>query len=266
MIAINSLRMEPHYRRAAFDTGLRRLGYKLAAPGARPSDRHDLLLVWNLSQPNEAQALDWESAGGTVLVCENGYIGKDEQGRQLYAISVHGHNGSGWYPVGIIDGRFERLGIELQPWRGDEGYILVCGQRGIGSRQMASPPGWEDRVARSLKGMGHGDFKLRRHPGRFTPETTLEDDLAGARLCLVWASASGVKALTQGVPVVYCAPHWVCADAATRGLETLATPLKSDALRRIAMHRMSYGQWSVAEIEAGEPFARIRAELGNATW
>jgi len=265
MFAVNTIRQEPHYRRAAFDTGLQKLGYTMVPVGARPKGRHDLLLVWNLNPPNEGHAIDWEGAGGSVLVCENGYLGKDANGHQLYAISVHGHNGSGWFPVGSED-RFARLGIELKPWRADAGYILVCGQRGIGSRQMASPPGWEDRVAKSLKGMGQSDLKLRRHPGRYTPETTLEQDLAGARLCLIWSSSSGVTALTQGVPVVYCAPHWICAGAATRGLETLSTLCASDESRSTAMRRMAYGQWTVAEIEAGEPFKAILAELEHATW
>lgn len=264
VIAINTIRTEPHYRHLAFNTGLEKLGYTLRV-GGRPKAKEDLLLLWNLHGPNETRGRDWEAQGGTVIVCENGYIGKDAGGLQLYAISVHGHNGSGWFPVGTDD-RFAALGIALQPWRAADGHILVCGQRGIGSRKMASPPNWEDGIVKQLATMGMRNVKVRRHPGQKPAATTLEQDLDGAALCMVWSSASGVKAMTLGVPVVYCAPHWICEAAASRGIESVAEPVRSDELRNIAMHHMSHGQWSVAEIETGEPFARILANLGSAKW
>lgn len=266
MIAINTIRVDPHYRRAAFDAGLTRLGYKMVTAG-QPKGPRDLMLLWNLHGGNETLAREWEAKDGTVLVCENSYAGKDEKGRQLYAISVHAHNGAGWFPVGTED-RFERLGIDLAPWRAAGGHTLVAGQRGIGSRAMASPPGWDDKMMQRLRELGHRNVKLRRHPGRTTPATTLEQDLEGASLCMIWSSASGVKALTMGIPVIYTAPHWICEGAATRGLETIGSPRRDDALRRIAMHRMSYGQWRVDEIEAGEPFRWIleHPTFGSQKW
>jgi hypothetical protein len=264
LIAVNTIRAEPHYRRAAFDAGLESAGYQLRA-GGEPKTRADVILLWNLHGGNELRAREWEAKGGTVLVCENGYIGRDAAGQQLYAIGVHGHNGSGWFPVGDDD-RFAPLGIQLAPWRESDGYILVCGQRGIGSRQMASPPQWEDRTRLTLKERGETAIHVRRHPGRQPPHTTLEEDLAGARACVVWSSASGVKALTLGIPVVYCAPHWICAGAAGQSLGMVNEPVRDDALRLSAMRRMAHAQWTVAEIEAGEPFRRILANIGSATW
>ena len=82
-------------------------------------------------------------------------------------------------------------------------------------------------------------------------------------MCYVWSSACGVKALTMGIPVVYAAPHWICAGAASRDL---AAPLMDDTARQHALHRMAHAQWSVSEIESGEPFARILAQIGDAKW
>lgn len=261
MFAVNTIRLEPHYRRSAFDAGLRRLGYNLVA-AAIPRSPQDLLVLWNRQGGHEAMARDWETNGGTVIVAENAYL--EPAKNSMYAISAHGHNGSGWFPMGTED-RFSALGVELQPWRTGE-QILVCGQRGIGSTTMASPQQWELRTARHLKAAGHANVRIRQHPGRSTPETTLEQDLTGAALCMVWSSASGVKALTMGVPVNYCAPHWICEWAAMRGADDLAAPMRDDTLRQVAMQRMAHGQWTVAEIEAGEPFARIMANIGQAKW
>lgn len=262
MIAVNTMRRDPHYRRDAFDAGLEACGYRLEQ-GGKPKSKEDLLVVWNRMSANEPQASAWEAAGGTVLVCENAYLQPVKWG--MYAISVHGHCGSGWFPVGDED-RFTTLGIGVEPWRTGGSYILVCGQRGIGSRAMASPPHWDTKTVPRVKAMGHKQVRMRQHPGRVKPKATLDEELAGASLCLIWSSACGVRALTMGVPVVHCAPHWICSSAARRGLEGLSVPLRDDEARRSALHRMSHGQWSVAEIESGEPFKRILARLGEAAW
>ena len=259
MKAAVHIREEPSYRSDAFRAGLVKVGYKLAPYFQRgvPSDPDDLLVLWNIHRDTEGPAAEWEAQGGTVLVCENGYIGKDEIGRQLYAISTHGHNGAGWFPVG--DGsRFAALGLQLEPWTTDEaGHILVCGQRGVGSREMASPPNWHTNAAARLRYSGR-EVRVRLHPGNKAPPPgtpTLTDALRGASACAIWSSSSGIKALLAGVPVLYDAPYWICSGAACRLDQH---PVRDDAARLEALQRMAWGQWRVAEIEAGEPFARMR--------
>lgn len=264
MIAINTIRSDPHYRRAAFDVGLMRAGYKLATKG-EPESKQDLLVLWNRQGALEGLADTWETRGGSVLVCENGYCGRDDQDRQLYAISVHGHNGSGFFPVGAED-RWSALGIDLAEPRAGGDYVLICGQRGIGSREMASPQQWDDKMVKRVRAMGHV-AKLRRHPGKLQPATTLEQDLAGAKLCLIWSSASGIKALSLGIPVAYSAPNWICEGAAGFGLSALEEGVVLDPATRLkALQRMAHAQWRVEEIESGEPFKRILARLGEARW
>lgn len=266
MRAVCTIRPEPHYRRQAFVEGLAAAGYEVGNFD-HPRDRNDILVIWNRQGAEELRADDWEKRGGTVLVCENGYMGRDEQGLQLYAISVHGHNGSGWFYVGEED-RFSKLGIELAPWVDNPaGHILVCAQRGIGSQRMASPPRWELQMHRHLLGMGERHVKIRQHPGKVKSATTLDEDLAGARACLIWSSASGLRALQLGVPVAFDAPFWVGSDcAAPRGLRGLSALIKDDAARLKAMHRAAWGQRTVAEIQSGEPFVTLREHLGEASW
>jgi hypothetical protein len=265
VIASIAIRTQPAYRRDAFEAGLKRAGYRIA-PGGRPERKEDLLLVWNRYGASEHLADSWESLGGTVLVCENGYAGKDELGRQFFAISVHGHNGSGWFPIGDED-RFAALGIELQAWREGGDYLLICGQRGIGTRLMASPPNWHSNVAARLA--KHYAVRVRPHPGRHAPATPLDGDLASAWGCAIWSSGSGVRALAMGVPVFYSAPFWICQAAGQRLPDTgtgMPLPLKDDSARLGAMRRMAWAQRSVAEIEAGEVFVRIRENVAAATW
>lgn len=264
MIAVCTLRQEPSYRRNAFVAGLVRCGYQIKSAGP-PKSREDLLVQWNRKPAEESSAAAWERMGGTVVVCENGYIGADPKGRQLYAISVHGHNGSGWFPVGVED-RFGALGVELKPWqRNDRGHYLICGQRGIGARNMASPPNWHRSIATKLQGRVDREIRVRDHPGNAAPKKPLIEDLDGCYACMIWSSSSGVKALTLGIPVLYAAPHWIAADAA-RPIAFVGNPKHNDDDRRAAMHKLSHGQWGVDEIETGEPFKRILAGLWDAKW
>lgn len=251
-LAVITIRKEPYYRREAIEKGLKRLGYTLANTG-QPHGRDDLLITWNLKKgAEERRAGEWERKGGTVLVFENGYLAK--QDKTYYAISTHGHNGSGWFPVGDDD-RFTPLGFDIKPIRTlmPEGEILVRGQRGIGSELMASPPQWAEKKVAKLKANGRKNVRLIPHPGNFKPKTAVEQDLARASHLYIWASAMGVRALVEGVPVTHDAPAWICMDWTRDGREE-------------SLRRMAHGQWHFNEIATGEPFARMAAHNWGPTW
>jgi len=247
--AVVTIRKEPAYRREAIESGLKRLGYTITHKPSVPKSRDDLLVLWNLKAGlEETQARQWEQRGGTVIVMENGYLQKVD--KSTYAVSTHGHNGAGWFPLGDED-RFTPLGFALKEMRYGDGYYLVCGQRGIGSSTMASPPRWAEKHAEKLKASGQA-VKLRLHPGNHAPKVPLLDDLKGAKHCCIWSSGSGVRALVEGVAVSHYAPHWIC-----EGWE---------GNRAQALQRMSHGQWRHEEIATGEPFARMAAAGWGPTW
>lgn len=270
MIALCQIRSQPHYRRYAFEEGLRRAGYFLVESGS-PKKPEDLLVIWNRYGAYDAMANTWERAGGTVLVCENGYIGRDELDRQYYAISVHGHNGSGWFPVGDED-RFAKLGIELEPYHPHGEHIIVRGQRGIGTLQMASPPNWHDEMGRTLRKVQKLPVKVIPHPGNVDPKPTHDEEMRKAEACVIWSSALGVRALTLGIRVFYDAPKWICEHAAQEvdvsigdriGHDPYSSAEIFDGARKTALHKMAWGQRTVAEIESGEPFVTIREHLSE---
>lgn len=253
--ALIMLRKDSHYRRESFELGLKRLGYEVVN-AARPGPEQ-VLVLWNRKPGNEENtARAYERSGGKVVIAENGYIGKDANGHQMYAMALNGHNGSGRWFIGDSN-RWEKLGIALQPWRepfGQQGYVLICAQRGIGSATMASPPGWHRKVFEEQRRFPIvGEMRTRLHPGHLPPKTTLEQDWAKARGLLIWSSSSGVKALVAGWPVCYAAPHWICQGAGTKYSAT--RPLAFfQGPREQAMARMAWAQWSLAEIADGTAF------------
>jgi hypothetical protein len=250
VIAIINIRQEPHYRRDAIVRGLQALGYKIVTAGL-PTGPDDLLVLWNKKAGRDEQQADqWEKQGGTVIVVENGYL--QHVDKSMYAISAHGHCGSGWFPIGDED-RFTPLGFGLRDWHDKpHGHWLVCGQRGIGSRLMASPAQWGEKTTATLKREGKL-VKFRPHPGNFVARTPLIEDLRTARVCVVWSSGAGVRALVEGIPVQTHAPRWICAGA-------------NEHTRERELQRMAHGQWRVEEVASGEPFARMKAMNWGPRW
>lgn len=240
-IAVVNIRKEPYYRRGSVEMGLKRLGYTVGSY-TRPLGKDSILVLWNKKRGAEEQAADrWEAQGGIVLVMENGYLSKVDKSH--YAISVHGHNGSGWFPVGTED-RFTPLGFPIKDWRKGGSEVLVRAQRGVGSVLMASPPQWAEKLVAKLKAR-KVNARLILHPGNFSPKVPPVIDMRNAIEMHIWCSAMGVLALTEGIPVKHHAPHWICAGAE----------------REVALRRMAHGQWRHEEIASGEPFARILDNL-----
>jgi hypothetical protein len=161
----------------------------------------DVLVIWNRYGRFAAEADRFEAAGCDVLVCENGYVGRDAEGRQYYAIALGGHNGAGRYYVGGAE-RWERLGIALKPWRTDGEHVLVCPQRGIGPPGVAMPRDWARDVVQRLGAFTGRRIVVRPHPGNRPPERSLSADLDGVWAMVVWSSNCATEALIEGVPAM----------------------------------------------------------------
>ena len=259
------IRSQPHYRREAFEAGLRAAGYEVKCEdlhvaridmkAVRPDDR---LVLWNRYGTGEVLGAQFERAGGQVIVAENGYLGDDSQGRQHYAIALGHHNGGGRWYVGGPE-RWRGLGVELKPWREDGQHILVCPQRGIGPKGYAQPTGWAEQVVSKVRASTRRPLRVRPHPGNVPQaeaRASLARDLEGCWAMVTWASGAGIHALVAGVPVYYDAPRWILGNAGDKGVALLDTPTYAE--RWPAFEQMAWAQWTVGEIASGEPFKRLQ--------
>lgn len=253
------IRNAPWYRRGAFVKGLRAAGHEVRDELPRHLGPEVALLIWNRYGHVHDMALQVERAGGTVLVAENGYLGvggtspkfdvhpNGPQPHHYYALSRGWHNGRGEWHAGGPE-RFTALGVDLKPWRAGGDYVLVCPNRAFGVGEQLMHPDWGERTADRLRKLGH-KVRLRGHPGNDKPKRGIEEDLAGASAVHIWSSSAGVHALAQGIPVTCLAPYWICKGAGD------GKPISMS--RRDAMERMAWAQWTLAEIESGEPFANL---------
>ena len=265
-------------RHTAIEQGLAAAGYRVVrsdrcdrrdnkpAAGVRPDD---VLVTWTVHRGvKENRARAFEEVGGRVIVAEEAYI-RHVPGiaDQFFALSLHDHNGAGSFHDGGHS-RWDSWGLKLKPWRTSGTHIVVREQRGIGSTLMASPPNWHNDTANRLRAITKRPVVTRTHPktlkrkGAYTPP---ESVLADAWCVVTWASALGVKALMEGIPVIALAPHWIAAGAtgatgaAGRSLSEIEQPPMPDRLP--VFRRLAWAQWSMKEIADGTAFVHLLQEV-----
>ena len=226
--------------------GVQAAGYRLCDKLADPQP-DDLLIIWNRRQNDEQEAKRFEAAGATVLVAENGYLGKWWNGHKWFALSQCHHNGAGWIPY--LPSRWDRYAVELAPWREAGGELVALPQRGIGEVGVAMPRDWKPPVP------------CRVRPHRGIHETLpLEDDLANASAVITWGSGAAIKALLMGIPCFHAFQNWIGRDSSTLITPETAfdKPWRGDRL--VTFQRVLSGMWTASEIENGEAIWSFKRE------
>jgi hypothetical protein len=75
---------------------------------------------------------------------------------------------------------------------------------------------------------------------------------------VVWSSSAGVHALLEGIPTFCEAPFWIAKEAAAGG--SIDAPVMPE--RAPVFERLAWAQWTLQEIENGEPFRRLLPAAG----
>lgn len=247
--AVNLIRRALHYRRDAFDAGLRACGYTIVESLPRP-ESGDLLLIWNRYGGGAEQADHFERRGASVLVAENNPLGNDLHGGSYSIARRHVALTGGEINEGGPD-RWDAWGIRPQLWRISGREVVVLGQRGIGHPSVRSPDGWAERVARITRG------RIRAHPGT-GPALPLVDDLRHASEVVTWSSAAALQALLMGVPVWHNHPAFIGAAAARPLGEWGSKEARRDDAARLAVfRRLAWAIWTLDEIRSGAAIAHI---------
>lgn len=231
------------YRRDAFESGLKRLGYRVVHDITMRPAPGDVLVIWNRYGQNDTAAKVFEKRDLPIVVAENGYLGNDFIGDRWYALSADNHNGAGWTPNYGGD-RWESFGVELAPMRTGQGSVLLLPQRGIGCPGVAMPLNWLAGVERKCIKKGV-QYRVRHHPGGRQNVRPFVDDLEGVTDVLTWGSGAAIKAALHGVRVWSDMPRWIGRSDNT------------EAGRLAMFHRVAWGMWRLSEIESGEALATI---------
>jgi hypothetical protein len=250
--AIVLIRELPQFRREAFSAGLRAHGYDVKFKVPERYYEGDVLCTWNRYGLASGEARRAENAKATVLVSENGYLGRTWRDQTWYAIARSRHNGAGQWHVG--GPRWSTWNVPIVPWREDGKHILVLPQRGFGEPPVAQPKEWLGATLKDLSRRTKRPVIVRHHPGERATKP-LEEDLRDAWACVTWASGAAIKAIAAGVPVFHSSPTWIGAGAARPLSSDIEQPFLGD--RTPMFEALSWAMWNVDEIGRGEPFAHL---------
>lgn len=191
-----------------------------------------------------------------VIVIDSGYMKRD----QYFMVGLNGLNGRADFKnTACPSDRWDSLGIALQPWRGDGGHVLVCGQiPWDASVQNSNHQLWVMETLDRLKAVTTKEIRYRPHP-KFTqmPLPPLADELAGAHAVVTYSSNSAVDAALAGVPV-FAADHGSMAwPIANKSFAWIDAPIKPD--RNQWANNLAYTQWTREEMQEGKPWRHLMA-------
>ncbi len=178
--------------------------------------------------------------------------------------------------------RWDKLGIELKPWRNNGLYILILGQPQNGaSSQHVDLPLWYGKTLKQIRSVTKRLVMYRQHPrvkkrqGRQNREQKLiasrfgnasnfklskswllEDDSRKARVAVVFSSNAGVRTVVEGIPTFVGDPICMAWDVGNKDFSKIENPEYPE--REQWAYDLAYAQWNCAEMKSGEAWAHLR--------
>jgi hypothetical protein len=245
-----NLRYTVPERRAVFTAGLKKLGYDVVHGLTRDPREGDILVTWNRIHEGDTAARSFEERGNRVLVAENASWGNEFAGKHWYTLTRNYHNVAKTFPEGGSE-RWDRLGIDLAPWRSESEYpdTVILAARGIGPACHRTPSNWTEQAINlcrreNVRPSGGTTF-VRQHPGRSRSQVPLEEDLRKCSKAVTWGSGAAIKALMLGIRVESYMPNWIGEQDNT------------DEGRLEMFRRLAWAQWTMDDLASGFAFDRL---------
>ncbi len=249
----------------------------------------DVAVIWSVlwhgrMSANKAVWDHYRSQNKPVIVLEVGGIKRNE----TWKVGVNGINRDASFGNEECDEkRVKKLGLELKPWKTAGSDIIVCGQHGASEQWRGMPPvdEWMINITKEIRQYTDKRIVLRPHPrhkvtldfGKFINvlvanpkqiEGTYDDFNFEEALQRSWAvvchsSNPAINAVMGGIPV-FVSSSSLCYDVGLDilDLSKINEPLYPD--RRQWLRDLSYTEWTIDEIGAGEPWDRIKGMINYA--
>lgn len=254
------IRHEPHYRRDAFESGLKRCGFTIQGHPRGAIGPGDVLVIWNRYGHYHELARRFEAGGGRVIVAENGPLGREWRGEHWYSIVEGNPAGGGRWPD-LGASRWDSLNVDICEWRKGGREVIILAQRGIGPPGIAQPNGWAHAAAARFNLSALGPVRIREHPGEGEC-VALDVDLRDALCVVTWASGAALKALLMGIPVIYGYEKWLGRAAASpvrvfSAADAARMPQSLHRERLPVFRDLASTMWLIPEIASGKPFSAL---------
>ena len=180
------------------------------------------------------------------------------------------------------DKRWKKMGITLKPWRPTGNVIVICGQHDTSEQWKGLPKmsHWVDTTIKTIRKHCDKPIVIRPHPRNGFPfdekkytqvrmkapgrnhqtydDTDFENILRSTWAVINHSSNPAMQSVFNGIPV-FVSESSLCHDVGNAELSQIIKPAMPNRLNWC--NWLSYTEWTTEEIEAGEPWSRIRKRL-----
>ena len=254
----------------AIRTGLDRLGIAHSSMDSGADVAVIWSVLWHGRMRQNHSVWQWfRAAGRPVIVVEVGMI----QRGNTWKLGLNG-TGIDCYPGEILPGRAEQLRLRPQPWTNKGINVVIAVQRSDSEQWAGQPPtvAWLHETAKKLREHTDRPLIIRPHPRQriadvpgcwikspqpipgtydgFDYDRCLQDAWAVVN----WNSGPGPQAILNGVPAFVGASS-LAAPVGNLDLSAIENPVRPD--RTEWLEQLAHTEWTIPEIETGEPLARL---------
>lgn len=253
----------------SFAAGLKSLGHTVEYH----SGKGDVAVIWSVlwhgrMRSNQTIMSRYRERGKPVIVIEIGSLKRDTspEGRDLSAtwkIGINGINLPHYFVKGKTSERFQKLGLNLQPWKTSGENILICSQHERSEQWINMPPTdvWilekikqiREHTDRPIRIRSHPRFPVRRNFKEYNATTSTGNftaELNNAWAVVNHCSGPGIEAVLAGVPA-FVGDISLAAPVGNTSLSTINNPLKPD--RTQWANDLAWTEWTQQEMAQGIP-------------
>lgn len=252
-------------RAKEFCQGLKKHGYTNVS--VQSHDRPikcDLAVFWGMHHSKQIQQMQKQNKKDYLLM-ERGYVGD-----RFYwtSLGYNGLNGHGeFHNQHSPNDRWNKYFPDImKPWHDGE-YVLITGQV-PGDASVKHLNVNYQTIANNVRKHTNLPILFRKHPHRLTknmptpkgcitsPAKTVEEALAGAKVCVTANSNSGVDAIIAGTPVINLFKGSMFWNISEHDYSKINNPPHPD--REQWRNNIAYAQWSPEEIKDGTAWEHLK--------
>ena len=206
-----------------------------------------------------------------LVIIDTGFVQpdfiSDNANDRYMSVGLNNIKGGGFYGnINSPSDRWDKLKIELKPWRTEGSHVLVIGQ-GVQNKlnhQQIWVHNWFNEILDNLPQYTKRPIRFRPHPlwlknKGLKPERTLEEDLKDA-WCVMGLTSSGiVDGIIRGIPGITWSTWNIAFSVSEHFLENIENPKMPDRLQWC--YNLAYAQWSVKEIGEGLSWEHLKSHI-----
>ena len=221
----------------------------------RDTEDFDAVVALGLAGRSRLVRDTYRAKGIPVFIIDAGYILRD------CGYSQFGIGDLNWLPDAAYHDRAEEMVLFAQNKRKQGSFILVAGQLPGDNQHSINVIEWRDKTLGALKELTDLPVCFRPHPRVERPQNTISEALEDCHCLVTHNSTAAYEAIRQGIPVI-CDPCAAYSEVCETRLENVNAPkIGTKAKRQKMLDRVAYAQWTLEELETGEPLKFLIEQL-----